>query len=417
LRSGPTASFRFDEALAAMQSDDRDSRLATAAAISEGLDPGLRTRAYIYNTLLADKAADDRLRGHHSWASSRNLGNQTSDEAVEALVHAVVSRYDLVQRWYRLKAKLFGLDRLHFSDRNAPLPTGEAEVRVPWNEAKATVLESFHSFSPRISNLARDFFDEQRIDAPSHPGKNGGAFCMPTVPGATPYVMVNYNGTQKDVLMLAHELGHGVHFALAQQNQSVFQVQMPLTVAETASVFGETVTFSRMLDAETDPLRRLSLLGASLDSDIATVFRQVSMFRFEDLCHRARRSDGELSIDAINAYWISSQQELFGDTVDTDGYESWWSYIHHFVHVPGYVYAYAFGQLLATSVYERFLATGPSFVAQYEAMLAGGGSKSPEALAAMVDCDLLDPNFWSEGLGLIERTLTDAEQTAQLLAT
>jgi oligoendopeptidase F len=404
----------LDVALSQLQSSDRNLRLKVAKAIEEGLEPGLRTRAYIYNTLLADKATDDRLRTYQTWSSSRNMANQASDESVQALVEAVTGRYDIVRRWYSLKAELLGLDKLHFSDRNAELTIGSAASteRVSWSEAKSTVLESFHSFSPRIAGLASDFFERNWIHAPAGPGKQGGAFCMPTVPNTNPYVFVNYTGMRSDVLTLAHELGHGVHFALSQSKQPVFQVQMPLTVAETASVFGETVTFSRILGQVSDPAARLNLLASSLDSAIATVFRQVSMYRFEDLCHRARRSDGELSVEAINANWITSQEELFGGTVDTTGYESWWSYVSHFVHVPGYVYAYAFGQLLATSVYQRFLEVGPSFVPRYEEMLAAGGSKSPEDLAAMVDCDLRDPNFWANGLSLIESTLTSAEDAA-----
>jgi oligoendopeptidase F len=412
---GTGGEVALDVALAQLQSPDRAHRLKVAKAVDEGLTPGLRTRAYIYNTLLADKAADDRMRTYPTWSTSRNMSNQASDASVAALVEAVTGRYDIVQRWYKLKAQLLGLDRLHFSDRNAQLSVGGNQDKIPWLDAKATILDSFNSFSPRIAGLAADFFDRNWIHAPAWPGKQGGAFCMPTVPNTNPYVLVNYTGMRTDVLTLAHELGHGVHFSLSQASQPVFQVQMPLTVAETASVFGETVTFSRILGQVSDPAARLNLLASSLDSAIATVFRQVSMYRFEELCHTARRSEGELSVDGINERWITSQQELFGATVDTTGYESWWSYVHHFVHVPGYVYAYAFGQLLATSVYQRYLEVGPTFVPRYEDMLSAGGSRSPEDLAAMVDCDLRDPNFWANGLSLIESTLTSAEEAAAAL--
>lgn len=412
---GDRSSSQLEVALAELQNPDRSSRLAAAAAIQEGLKPGLRTRAYIYNTVLADKASDDGLRGFPEWSSSRNLANQASDESVATLVQAVRNRYDIVRRWYTLKSSLLGIEKLHFSDRNAQLSIGASGEMIRWPEAKETVVESFESFSPLVGGLARKFFDRNWIHAPASAGKQGGAFCMPTVPNSNPYVFVNYTGTRSDVLTLAHELGHGVHFSLAQAHQPVFQIQMPLTVAETASVFGETVTFSRILEKESDPAARLNLLASSLDAAIATVFRQVSMYQFEDLCHRARRTEGELSVDDINDRWLSSQQELFGDTVDTTGYESWWSYVHHFVHVPGYVYAYAFGQLLATSVYQRFLTAGASFVPQYESMLAAGGSKSPEDLAAMVGCDLRDPNFWSDGLSLIDTTLRAAEEAAAAL--
>lgn len=412
---GDRGSTSLEVALSELQSSDRLKRLATAEAITTGLGPGLRTRAYIYNVLLSDKSIDDRLRTYDTWSSSRNLANQASNESVTALVEAVVGRYDLVRRWYALKAKLLGLDRLHFADRNATLTIGADNEPVPWSEAKSLVVDSFTSFSPRIGSMALEFFDRNWIDAPAVSGKQGGAFCMPTVPGTNPYVFVNYTGTRNDVLTLAHELGHGVHFQFSQGAQPVFQTQMPLTVAETASVFGETVTFSRILQSTTDPAVRLNLLASSLDAAVVTVFRQVSMFRFEDACHNARRATGELSVEAINEHWLSAQRELFGDTVDVTGYESWWSYVGHFVHVPGYVYAYAFGQLLATSVFERFLESGPSFVPKYEAMLAAGGSRSPEALAAMVNCDLRDPAFWSNGLSLIERTLNEAEAVARLV--
>ena len=413
---GDRKSSSLEVALSELQHTDRERRKAAAAAITEGLAPGLRTRAYIYNTLLADKSTDDRLRSYANWVSSRNLANQASDASVKALVDAVTDRFDIPQRWYRLKAQILGVDRLSFFDRNAAISTGAEPASVHWDEARETVLDAFGSFSPRIAGIAKQFFDDRWIDAPARASKQGGAFCAPTVPGRNPYVMVNYTGTRMDVLTLAHELGHGVHFALSGEKQSVFEYSMPLTVAETASVFGETVTFGRLLDAETDARRRLTLLGSNVDGSIATVFRQVSMWRFEDLCHTTRRTDGELSVDTFNEHWIRTQNELFGATVDSTGYESWWSYIHHFVHVPGYVYAYAFGQLLALSVYERYLQVGPSFVPKYEAMLGAGGSRSPEDLAAMVDCDLTDPGFWAAGLALIDRRLAEAEAAAAVVA-
>ncbi len=411
----PTGEISFEEAASRMQSSDRAVRAEAASGITEALAPGLRTRAYIYNTLLADKATDDRLRTYDSWISSRNLANQASDQSIRALIDAVVARYDIVHRWYRLKASMLGLDRLAIYDRNASLSTGDADETVPWAEAKAIVLDAYASYSPTLAAGAARFFDEQWIDAPIRPSKQGGAFCAPMTPGLHPYVLLNYTGTRRDVLTLAHELGHGLHFLLAK-DQSLFEHVTPLTLAETASVFGEAVTFGRLLDAETDPRRRMSLLAGTVDDSIATVFRQVSMWRFEDLAHTARRTEGELSVDRINELWITSQNELFGDTVDTSGYDSWWSYIPHFIHVPGYVYAYAYGQLLAMSVYQRSLDGGPEFADKYLAMLAAGGSRSPEELCAMVDCDLNDPSFWNAGLDLVERRLTEAEQAAAALA-
>ena len=412
---GEDKALGLEEALSRTSSPDRAERAKVAAAITTGLEPGLRTRAYIYNTLLSDKTVDDRLRTYETWVSSRNLSNQASDQSVKALVDAVTDRNDIPQRWYRLKAQLLGLDKLAFYDRNAALPVQGGDPTIEWSDARDTVIDAYRSFSPTLADGAQRFFDERWIDAPIRPAKQGGAFCSPAVPSAHPYVLVNYTGKRRDVLTLAHELGHGVHFLLAGK-QSIYEYGMPLTVAETASVFGETLTFNRLLEHETDARRRLALLAENLEGQIATVFRQVAMWRFEDACHRARRKDGELSVAAFNQLWIRTQGELFGGTVDTAGYENWWSYIHHFVHVPGYVYAYAFGQLLALSVYERSLAGGAGFVPSYLAMLSAGGSRSPEALASMVGCDLTDPGFWAAGLALIDRTLFEAEEAAAVVA-
>ena len=415
LASGePGTSIAFEEAFSRLQSPDRAVRAEVATGITETLAPGLRTRAYIYNTLLADKATDDRLRTYDSWISSRNLANQATDESIRALIEAVVSRYEVVRRWYRLKAKLLGLEKLSFYDRNASLATGEVEQRIAWDEAKTIVLDAYASYSPTLAAGAQRFFDEGWIDAPLRDAKQGGAFCAPVTPNLHPYVLVNFTGTRRDVLTLAHELGHGLHFLLAK-DQSLFEHVTPLTLAETASVFGEAVTFGRLLENETDPRRRMSLLAGSVDDSIATVFRQVSMWRFEDAAHVARRSEGELSVERINELWLASQQELFGDTVETGGYDSWWSYIPHFIHTPGYVYAYAYGQLLALSVYKRSLDGGPAFAEKYLAMLAAGGSRSPEELTAIVDCDLTDPGFWLAGLDLVEERLAAAELAAESL--
>lgn len=408
------ATIAFEEAFSRMQSPDRTTRAEAAAGITETLSVGLRTRAYIYNTLLADKATDDRLRSFESWISSRNLANQATDESIRALIDAVVSRYELVRRWYRLKAKLLGLEKLSFYDRNASLSTGEAEQTIGWEEAKTIVLDAYASYSLTLAAGAQRFFDEGWIDAPLRDAKQGGAFCAPVTPNLHPYVLVNYTGTRHDVLTLAHELGHGLHFLLAK-DQSLFEHVTPLTLAETASVFGEAITFGRLLENETDARRRMSLLAGSVDDSIATVFRQVSMWRFEDAAHTARRTEGELSVERLNELWMASQAELFGDTVDIEGCDSWWSYIPHFIHTPGYVYAYAYGQLLALSVYRRSLDGGPAFAEKYLQMLAAGGSRSPEELTAMVDCDLNDPGFWSAGLDLVEERLAAAELAADNL--
>ena len=386
-------------------------REAAATAVTAALEPDLRTRSYIFNTLLHDKAVDDRLRGYPTWITSRNLSNEVSDESVEALVEAVRSRYELPRRWYRLKARMLGLERLKDFDRSAAIT--QADETFAWEESRDLVLDSLGSFSGELEALARRFFDERWIDAPVRPGKRGGAFCASAVPSVHPYVMLNFTHQRRDVLTLAHELGHGLHFALAAK-QGVLQQGTPLTVAETASVFGETIVFGRLLERADTAESRLSLLAESLEGAIATVFRQVAMNRFEDSVHTARRTEGELSVDRLNTLWVDSQAELFGDSVEvTDGYRMWWSYVPHFINTPGYVYAYAYGQLLALSVYARYLEEGEAFVPKYLEMLGAGGSMLPEDLGRIVGIDLADPGFWSNGLDLVERQLSDAEAAAR----
>jgi oligoendopeptidase F len=401
----------LDVALSRLLSSDRELRRSTAEAVTGALSEGLRTRAYIFNTLIHDKAVDDRLRNYPTWLTSRNLSNEVSDESVQALVDAVKGRYDIPQRWYRLKAQMLGLDRLADYDRSAAV-TSEDE-RFGWEQSRDLVLDSFGSFSPDMEALAKRFFDESWIDAPVRPGKRGGAFAASGVPSLHPYVMLNFTFQRRDVLTLAHELGHGLHFALAAQ-QGVFHQGTPLTVAETASVFGETIVFNRLLEQAQTPESRLSLLSESIEGAIATVFRQTAMNQFEDAVHTARRTEGELSVERLNEAWTTTQTDLFGDAVEiTEGYRTWWSYIPHFIGTPGYVYAYAYGQLLALSVYQRYREEGPSFVPRYLEMLAAGGSMLPEDLGKIVGIDLTDPGFWSSGLDLVEEQLRAAEAAAR----
>ena len=402
----------LDVALSRLMSPDRALRQHVAERVTEALQPTLRIRAYIYNTLMADKATDDRLRAYPSWISSRNLSNEASDESVQALVEAVREAYEIPRRWYRLKARLLGLDRLADYDRMASVG-GEEEKSYDWDEAKDIVLSSFGDFSDVLADGARRFFDEHWIDAPVRPAKRGGAFCAYAVPSVHPYVMLNYTSKRRDVLTLAHELGHGLHAYLAR-DRGVFEQHTPLTLAETASVFGETLVFARLLDQAQTPESRLALLAENIEGSIATVFRQVAMNRFEDLAHTARRGEGELSVDRISELWKQSQEELLGDAVEvTEGYKHWWSYVPHFIGTPGYVYAYAYGQLLALSVYGKYLEEGESFVPKYVELLSAGGSKSPEELAAIAGLDLTDPGFWRAGLDLVKGQLEQAEAAAE----
>jgi oligoendopeptidase F len=405
---GSTVSL--EEGLSRLMSPDRDVRRAAAEAVTTALEPGLRTRGFVFNTLLVDKSIDDRLRHYESWIASRNLSNEASDASVDALVTAVQARYDIPQRWYSLKAKLLGLDKLADYDRMASVASVEQEFG--WSEARELVLDAYASFSPELAAIANRFFDEAWIDAPVRPGKRPGAFCAYTVPSRHPYLLLNWTSRRRDVLTLAHEMGHGLHAYLAR-DQGIFHQTTPLTLAETASVFGETVTFGRLLDETSDPEARLALLAESLEGQIATVFRQVAMNRFEDKVHNQRRDEGELSIDQFNEAWADTQYAMLGESVEiTDGYRTWWSYIPHFMGTPGYVYAYSYGQLLALSVYRAYEQQGAAFVPKYLEMLAAGGSRSPEQLGAIVGLDLADPAFWDGGLEIVAEQLVAAEAAA-----
>jgi oligoendopeptidase F len=407
----PEGEVPLEVALSKLQSPDREVRRSTAEKVTEALEPTLRTRAFIFNTLLNDKAVDDRLRSYPDWISARNLSNEASDESVQALITAVTARYDIPQRWYRIKAQLLGVERISDYDRMAAV-TAEEPV-VPWGEARDLVLDCYQEFSPELGDIVRRSYEDRWIDAPLRPGKRGGAFCASTVPDLHPYVMLNYTATRQDVLTLAHELGHGVHAVLGAR-QGIFHMSTPLTMAETASTFGEEIVFDRLLERAESAESRLSLLARSIEGSIATVFRQTAMNRFEDRVHNSRRTEGELSVDRISELWIETQAAMLGDSVDlTDGYARWWSYVPHFVNTPGYVYAYAYGQLFALSVYRLYTERGDEFVPRYIDLLAAGGSRSPEELGQIVGVDLTDPGFWDAGLALVEETLDKTEQAAR----
>jgi oligoendopeptidase F len=400
----------LDVALARLADPDRETRRSTAEAVTAALEPGLRTRAYVFNTLLQDKSIKDRLRSYPHWLASRNLSNEASDESVQALVEAVRGRYGLARRWYETKARLLGIERLADYDRMAAVTSDDEEV--PWDAGRDLVLDSFASFSDRAAGVVEHFFADRWIDAPPTPVKRGGAFSASTVPSVHPYVLLNYTGRRRDVMTLAHELGHGLHQTLARE-QGVFHQNTPLTVAETASVFAEEIVFGRLLQQSETPESRLSLLAEAIEGQIATVFRQIAMNQFEDRVHRARRTDGELPVERFAELWAETQIELLGDSVEvTDGYRSWWSYVPHFIGTPGYVYAYAFGQLLALSVYRLYTERGEEIVPAYLEMLAAGGSRSPEELAEIVGVDLGDPGFWDSGLDLVEEQLNAAVEAA-----
>jgi oligoendopeptidase F len=404
-------SLMRDQLLANLYSPDRARRQSAAAVATSGLRALQRTTTYIFNTVLADKASDDRLRGYQSWISARNLSNQVDDATVKALVDAVTARYDIVARYYRLKARLLGVDELFDYDRYAPLPA--ADHHYTWDEARALVLDAYGRFHPRMAEIASHFFERGWIDAPPRPGKMGGAFSSGTVPSVHPYILLNYQGRPRDVMTLAHELGHGVHQKLSA-TQGMLQAHTPLTTAETASVFGEMLVFQAMMAGERDPAVRLAMLTAKIEDSFATAFRQISMNRFEDALHTARRGEGELDTERIGELWMETQRAMFDGSVTlTDNYAIWWSYVHHFVAMPGYVYAYAFGELLVLALYARYQQGADGFADAYVAMLSKGGSDWPHAIVKPLGVDLTDPGFWGEGLQILEGLVAEAEELAR----
>ncbi|MGQ0680706.1 MAG: M3 family oligoendopeptidase [Actinomycetota bacterium] len=400
----------WEQAMAMLQQPDRQLRRTAAEAISKALEPGLRTRAFILNTIVLDHATNDRLHSYPTWLSAMNLYNETSDESVKALVDAVCKRYDIPGRYYALKARLLGLDKLADYDRMAPISTDQ--TFVSWEHARELVLGAYCSFSGVAGEIVGRFFDKRWIHAAQAPNKMTGAFCMTTIPDCHPYVLMSFTGERRSVLTLAHELGHGLHGYLAG-DQTLFNAETPLTLAETASVFGEALTFGRLLEAETDPERRLDLLIGRLDDSVATVFRQVAFNRFEEAIHTARRTQGELSVEMITALWLKTQRAVLGDSVEiSQGYGNWWSYIPHFIRTPGYVYAYAFGFLFSLAIYQRYLQVGDSLVQPYLDLLRAGGSDSPDELAKRVGLDVADPKFWEGGLESMDALLLEAEELA-----
>jgi oligoendopeptidase F len=394
-------------ALSLIRDADRETRKKATLAITEGLRRDLRTRTYAFNVVLQSKSIADRLRNYESWISSRNLANETSDEAVEALVKAVTARYDVVERYYTVKRRLMGLDRLYEWDRYAPIE--EVERQLTWAQARDLVLGSYHRFSPRAGKLVQDFFDNPWIDAPVAEGKESGAYCAGATPRFHPFVMMNFTGKFNDALTLAHELGHGLHDRLAAR-QHMFDYHPPLTLAETASVFGEQLTFDRLMADERDPRVRLAMLCHQVEDAFATIFRQVAMNRFEDAAHTARRAQGELSPDHLGQIWQEKVQAMFGDSLElTEDHLPWWSYVGHFIRVPGYVYAYAFGNLLALSLYQRYREVGPDFVDTYLDFLGAGGSQAPDELVKSVGMDITDPGFWDAGLKILDSMVAQVE--------
>jgi oligoendopeptidase F len=391
-----------------MQSPDEKKRKAGAEALAKTFGENIKLFTLVTNTLAKDKDISDRWRGFKDIADARHLSNRVEPEVVAALVQSVRDNYPkLSHRYYRMKAKWLGKDQLMHWDRNSPLPAEDTR-EVPWAQAKDMVLSAYGSFDPRMADIARTFFDKNWIDAPSRPGKSPGAFAHPTVPSAHPYVLLNYLGKTRDVMTLAHELGHGVHQVLAA-DQGPLMSSTPLTLAETASVFGEMLTFQALLKQTTDPKKRKALLASKVEDMINTVVRQIAFYTFERKVHTARK-EGELTPDQLNAIWLEVQQESLGDGIKFgEGYETFWTYIPHFIHSPFYVYAYAFGDCLVNSLYARYRESEQGFQEKYFAMLKAGGTKHHSELLKPFGLDAADPKFWDKGLSVISGMIDELE--------
>ncbi|MBB6483848.1 M3 family oligoendopeptidase [Rhizobium lusitanum] len=398
----------LEVALNMLQEKDPEARRKAAMALAETFKANLRTFTLITNTLAKDKEISDRWRGFEDIADSRHLANRVEREVVDALAAAVRDAYPrLSHRYYKMKAKWLGMDQMNFWDRNAPLPE-TPNALIPWVDAKETVLSAYGSFAPEMADIAKRFFDEEWIDAPVRPGKAPGAFAHPTVPSAHPYVLVNYMGKPRDVMTLAHELGHGVHQVLAG-GQGALMCQTPLTLAETASVFGEMLTFRALLDKTTDKRERKAMLAQKVEDMINTVVRQIAFYEFERKVHTARKN-GELTADDINALWLSVQAESLGPAIKiSEGYETYWAYIPHFIHSPFYVYAYAFGDCLVNSLYAVYRNAEKGFQEKYFELLKAGGTKHHSELLKPFGLDATDPSFWSKGLSMIEGLIDELE--------
>jgi oligoendopeptidase F len=401
------------EASTKIEDPDREVRRDAFEAITTGLTGHELTLTYLFNVLAADKAQEDKKRGYSSWISWRNLDNKVSDEVVEALVESVTKSYDLVERHYRLKRKILGFDLVEY-DRHAPLPIEAGERKYTWDEARKIVVDAYRAFSPRMADIANRFFEERWIHAPLMEGKDGGAFSSGTVPSAHPYIMMNFAGESGDVGTLAHEMGHGVHQFLTNESNGLFHAETPVTISEMASTFGEMLVFDDLMKREERPEVKLLMLSRELEYRFATVYRQIAFNRFEDRLHTARREEGELSADRISEMWLESIRPMFGDGLRVrDEYGFWWSNVLHFVHIPGYVYGYAFGQLLVMALYNLYKTRGESFVPQFEALLSAGGSDYPDALLAKLGVDLTDPAFWNEGIEALSELVEQEEALAK----
>jgi oligoendopeptidase F len=410
---GRTDTLSLQQILAKLYDPDRTVRRAGAAGISTGLRNNSRLLTYLFNTLVLDHQTDCGLRRFADPMDPRHLANEISPAVVDALMQAAEGRHATVQRYYRLKSRLLGLEQLADYDRYAPIFSDQPTC--DWPTAHRLVQESYDAFSHEAGAVIRQFFEKHWIDAALRTGKRGGAFSSSGVPSAHPYILMSFTDKLRDVMTLAHELGHGLHQYLARR-VGYFQCDTPLTVAETASVFGEMLTFQRLQVVYPDARTRLALLCSKIEDGFATVFRQIVLTRFEQSLHAARRQQGELTTETIDELWMAANRPMHGDVVElTPDYACWWLYIGHFIHSPFYCYAYAFGELLVLALVQKYKEEGAAFVPRYLEMLASGGSAAPHELLAKLGVDVTDPAFWGLGLRLLDDMVAEAEGLAEKL--
>ncbi len=399
------------EILNLLHSTDRSERKEASQSLAEGLKDHTHILTYIYNMILADHRSSLKIRKYKHPMDSRNLANEIELETVQRMTQNVKRAYPVAARYYKLKQKLLGLNELYDYDRYAPIDT-EKET-IDFNQCKEIVLSGYDAFSEEVGKVVEQFFDKRWIDAEIREGKQGGGFCAETTPDLHPYILVNYTGSMRDVMTVAHELGHGLHQFLARR-AGILESSAPLTMAETASVFGEMLIFETILSREKDRKKKLSLICGKIDDNFSTVFRQICLTDFELLSHETGMKEGELSSDQLSHFWIKANSEFYGDSVVlTDEYRHSWKYIPHFVHTPFYCYAYAFAQLFVLSLFQKYKSNQASFVPNYLEMLALGGSRKPEELAQMVGLDLTDSNFWNSGIKILDDWVKQAEELAK----
>lgn len=406
---GKEQSMTETEVLSLQYHPDRKTRKFATESLTDGLEKNSHILTYIFNTLVNDHSINDRLRSYPHIMASRNLSNEIDKKTVRALIDTTVKNFGMVETYYNLKKKLLGLKKMSEYDRYAPVLSDDKIIK--YSECKKIILEAFADFSPKMAQIAKMFFDKNWIDAELREGKRGGAFSHSTVPSVHPYVFVNYDGKIRDVMTVAHELGHGIHQYLSRK-QGYFQADTPLTTAETASVFAEMLVFHKLIETQNNDKIKLALMCGKLEDIFATVFRQVVLTNFEEKLHTSRRELGELPKEKINEIWMETNKAMYGKSVElTDNYKIWWMYIPHFIHSPFYCYAYSFGELLVLSLYNKYLNEGRSFVPKYIDMLSSGGNDVPENIVGKAGVNIKDPKFWQGGFELLDNMV---EETVDL---